>query len=210
MSLGSNLRDKRRSLKLSQEYVAEQLEVSRQAVSKWETNQSEPTTNNLRRLADLFDCDIREIIYGDEYWEKQRQSVYKNKAHESKKNIRMQMAASFGRVFMLVGFIGYMDIDTSEFISIPWYPYVWWGVLFLIGVALTFVGSRDYFNRRSGSKKIIWFDLLFASLFFLYEFLPFERGINKSVILLFGIVILSIKNIKFFIPTWRKPRVPVK
>lgn len=47
MSLGSNIRSKRKSLKLSQEYVAEALGVSRQAVSKWETNQSEPSTTNM-------------------------------------------------------------------------------------------------------------------------------------------------------------------
>lgn len=37
ISLGSNIRNKRKSLKLSQEYVAKQLHVSRQAVSKWES-----------------------------------------------------------------------------------------------------------------------------------------------------------------------------
>ena len=35
MSLGENIKAKRNELKLSQEYVAEQLGVSRQAVSKW-------------------------------------------------------------------------------------------------------------------------------------------------------------------------------
>ena len=37
MSLGENIRKKREERKLSQEYVAEKLGVSRQAVSKWET-----------------------------------------------------------------------------------------------------------------------------------------------------------------------------
>ena len=46
MSLGENIRKKREELKLSQEYVAEKLGVSRQAVSKWETGQSEPTASN--------------------------------------------------------------------------------------------------------------------------------------------------------------------
>lgn len=62
MSLGSNIRNKRKSLKLSQEYVAEQLQVSRQAVSKWEMEQSEPSTNNLIKLAELFSCDVKEIL----------------------------------------------------------------------------------------------------------------------------------------------------
>lgn len=40
MSLGDNIRKRRKERKLSQECVAEQLGVSRQAVSKWETGVS--------------------------------------------------------------------------------------------------------------------------------------------------------------------------
>lgn len=40
MTLGENIKKRREELKLSQEYVAEQLGVSRQAVSKWETGGS--------------------------------------------------------------------------------------------------------------------------------------------------------------------------
>lgn len=40
MTLGEAIRKRREGLKLSQGYVAEQLGVSRQAVSKWETGQA--------------------------------------------------------------------------------------------------------------------------------------------------------------------------
>ena len=40
MALGENIRRRREELRLSQGYVAEQLGVSRQAVSKWETGVS--------------------------------------------------------------------------------------------------------------------------------------------------------------------------
>lgn len=40
MTLGERIKDRREKLKLSQEYVAEQIGVSRQAVSKWETGVS--------------------------------------------------------------------------------------------------------------------------------------------------------------------------
>ena len=46
MNLGETIKSRREKLKLSQEYAAEQLGVSRQAVSKWKTGQSEPTANN--------------------------------------------------------------------------------------------------------------------------------------------------------------------
>ena len=54
MSLNETLKERRRALGLSQEKVAEQLGVSRQAVTKWESGQSAPSTENLFRLAELF------------------------------------------------------------------------------------------------------------------------------------------------------------
>lgn len=67
MSLGSNIRKKRKSLKYSQEYVAEQMQISRQAVSKWEMGQSEPSTTNLVKLSELFSCDVNELLSSGEY-----------------------------------------------------------------------------------------------------------------------------------------------
>lgn len=210
MSLGSNISNKRKSLKLSQEYVAEQLGVSRQAVSKWETHQSEPTTDNLIKLADLFDSDIKELVSPEQYVEEQKDVEIQ--IERSQKDIKMQMAAVFGRVLTLIGFLGYIGAysDPASYQLPNWFLHIWWGVLFSIGLVLSFVASNDYFKRQSGSKKIIWFDLLFVFSFFFYEILPFEKNINTLVILLFDIVILSIMNIKFFIPVWRTSKLSGK
>ena len=67
MSLGENIRSRREELKLSQEYVAEQLGVSRQAVSKWETGQSEPTARNLAELANLLEIGLSELVDPEKY-----------------------------------------------------------------------------------------------------------------------------------------------
>ena len=53
-SLGEVLKRHRESCKMTQEFVAETLGVSRQAVSKWENGVSEPSTSNLMALAKLF------------------------------------------------------------------------------------------------------------------------------------------------------------
>lgn len=62
MTLGENIKSNRLRLKLSQNYVAEKLDVSRQAVSKWETNQSEPTAKNLVELSSLFGITLSELV----------------------------------------------------------------------------------------------------------------------------------------------------
>ena len=53
-SLGEVLKRHRTECRMTQEFVAEAIDVSRQAVSKWESGQSDPSTTNLMALAKLF------------------------------------------------------------------------------------------------------------------------------------------------------------
>ena len=61
-SLGEVIKDHRTRCGMTQEFVAEQLGVSRQAVSKWENGTSEPTTSNLLALAKLFGVPAEELL----------------------------------------------------------------------------------------------------------------------------------------------------
>ena len=53
MELGERIREARLRAHLSQEKVAELIGVSRQAVTKWESSQSAPSTDNLFKLAEV-------------------------------------------------------------------------------------------------------------------------------------------------------------
>lgn len=64
MSIGRRISELRKGSSLSQEYVAEKLGVTRQAVSKWETDASAPDTYNLIALAELFDVSVEYIATG--------------------------------------------------------------------------------------------------------------------------------------------------
>ncbi len=64
MTIGQRIYELRKSFGYSQEYVAEQLNVSRQAVSKWETDASAPDTYNLMGLAQLFGVSVEFIAVG--------------------------------------------------------------------------------------------------------------------------------------------------
>ena len=61
-SLGEVLRAHRERCKMTQELVAQRLDVSRQAVSKWEQGASEPSTTNLVKLARLYDVDPADLL----------------------------------------------------------------------------------------------------------------------------------------------------
>lgn len=61
-TLGETLKEHRENCKMTQEFVAEHLGVSRQAVSKWETGASDPSTANLIALAKLFGVSPEELL----------------------------------------------------------------------------------------------------------------------------------------------------
>lgn len=62
-SLGEVLKQHREECKMTQEFVAESIGVSRQAVSKWETGASDPSTSNLLTLAKLFNTTAEELLH---------------------------------------------------------------------------------------------------------------------------------------------------
>ena len=61
-SLSEMLKENRTRCKMTQEFVAESLGVSRQAVSKWESGTADPSTSNLLALAKLFGVSAEELL----------------------------------------------------------------------------------------------------------------------------------------------------
>ena len=61
-TLGETIKEHRMQCNMTQEFVAEQLGVSRQAVSKWENGTSDPSTSNLLALAKLFGVSPAELL----------------------------------------------------------------------------------------------------------------------------------------------------
>ncbi len=61
-TLGEVLKQHRIDCKMTQEFIAETLGVSRQAVSKWESGASDPSTTNLMALAKLFGVAAEDLL----------------------------------------------------------------------------------------------------------------------------------------------------
>ena len=65
LAMAQRLVDRRKAAGISQEALAAQLGVSRQAVSKWERSESSPDTDNLIALAALYGVSLDELLYGE-------------------------------------------------------------------------------------------------------------------------------------------------
>jgi transcriptional regulator with XRE-family HTH domain len=61
-SLGEVLKAHRTSCHMTQEFVAEAIGVTRQAVSKWENGTADPSTSNLLALAKLYGVNAEELL----------------------------------------------------------------------------------------------------------------------------------------------------
>lgn len=66
MTIGTRISFLRKNKGYTQEYIAEQLHVTRQAVSKWEQDQTSPDTWNLIELAKLLETSVEYITLGEE------------------------------------------------------------------------------------------------------------------------------------------------
>lgn len=65
LAMAQRLVDRCKAAGLSQEALAAQLGVSRQAVNKWERSESSPDTDNLIALAALYGVSLDELLYGE-------------------------------------------------------------------------------------------------------------------------------------------------
>lgn len=62
MTLGERIREQRKSAGFSQETLAERMGISRQAVTKWESGQSAPSSDNLFKLAQVLGCPVSALL----------------------------------------------------------------------------------------------------------------------------------------------------
>ena len=62
MQFNENLRKIRKKNGITQEQLAEKLNVSRQAVTKWESGKSLPNINSFKEIASIFDVTMEELL----------------------------------------------------------------------------------------------------------------------------------------------------
>ena len=112
MTLGERIKTCRQKIGISQEKVAELVGVSRQAVTKWESNQSAPNTENLFKLAEIFETTV-DMLLESEKMSKQssaEQIYYLYKMEEEKKTVLRKKTQKRNILNALGVFIGYLTI----------------------------------------------------------------------------------------------------
>ena len=108
MTFGEKLQDLRRKAGMSQDTLAEKLDVSRQAVSKWERDETMPETEKLVRIAQLFRASLDELLLDREPQtvpEPDPQPVYRPTYRHSYVNQFRRHGYKLGYILIAIGAI---------------------------------------------------------------------------------------------------------
>lgn len=78
MDFGNKLREMRTNQGLSQEQLAEKIGVSRQAITKWETNRGLPDVENMVILAEIFKMTLDELVLQEKKLQEKRATLFES------------------------------------------------------------------------------------------------------------------------------------
>lgn len=97
--VSKNLKKIRKEKGMTQEELAQKINVTRQAISNWENDKSQPDIEALKKISDILQIEIEELIYG----EKRNVGIESDKAKE--KNRIKIILSIIGSVFIGVGLV---------------------------------------------------------------------------------------------------------
>lgn len=196
MALSENIKARRNQLKMSQEYVADQLGISRQAVAKWESGKSNPTAANLAELAALFELNISELVDPEQYAKDQQ--VQRQQCREKQRNTKMHVGRVGAVILTNTGWDGY-----SSGLYGTDLPYYWLAVLG-VGIVLLFITSRDMEKKHKLEKlQLAIGAVMIFSIFYLPGLIPVRTaGIRYLLADIVTVICMCILNLKYWRYIW--------
>ena len=199
MALNENIKSRRIQLKMSQEYVADQLSISRQAVAKWESDQSRPTSSNLAELAALFEMDVSELVDPQKWAEDKKKTETLKKA--SQRNAKMHVGRVFSYLTINAGWDGY---SSGLYSPMPLY----WLAILAVGLILLFLTSIDMNKKWKFKKLQIAIGLVtILSIFIMPELIPVKStGVRYLLSDVVTAVCLIVLNLKYWRHIWGNSR----
>lgn len=120
VKIGNYIRELRKSQELTQEQMAEQFNVSRRTVSRWETGMNMPDLDILLEMSDFFDVDLREILEGarkNEMMNEEVKDAVLKVAEYS--NEQKKRTAKVVLVFFVIGIVAQVVKLAMEFMELP-------------------------------------------------------------------------------------------
>lgn len=190
MKFSEKLIKLRKENKLSQEQLASKLDVSRQAVSKWESGQTYPEMDKLLALCKLFKCSLDDLtndeISKDEMSNNQnKKNSFINFIYEMlefiNKSISMLKAMSFKEIFKM-GFELFLLLIFLLFLRLPFALVENFGTDLLYFIGLNkFPGTYEVWSLLINLIYLILFTIIFVYIYKVRYLDKYEETEEKIV-----------------------------
>ncbi len=107
--IGTFLKELRKEKELTQEQLAESLNVSRRTVSRWETGSNLPDLDLLVEMADLYQVDLRELLDGERKSERMNEELKETVMQVAEySSAEKQRSTRFVRIYFVLGIVALM------------------------------------------------------------------------------------------------------
>lgn len=204
MTLGERIYKLRTEKEMSQEDLAVALEVSRQSISKWETNGSVPALDKLVKLSEIFGVSLDELVTGKEVeqQDKKDEPEVMNPPQAEPKIVYIERpvmpaisAAHILGIILILGsllcFVVFDDLRDALFLCLP---VAIWGVLCLVT-----------------KHPLLWCSWCGSATWWVYMFILAHRWESQTLFLIIGILLVGAalvytiylqKKERIHVPVW--------
>ena len=204
MSLGERIYKLRTEKEMSQGDLADALEVSRQSISKWETNGSVPELDKLVKLSEIFGVSLDELVTGKETEQQDKKDepevmtalqAEPKIVYVEKTVIPSISAAQILGIILILGsllcFVVFDDLRDALFLCLP---VAIWGVLCLVT-----------------KHPLLWSSWFGSVTWWVYMFVLAHRWESQTLFLIIGILLVGAalaytiylqKKERIHIPVW--------
>lgn len=167
MNLGNKLIELRKQKNLSQEEVAEKLGVTRQTISKWETNQSTPDFDKIVPICKLYNIETEELLTGNKKeTDNENNKIVYDYANNKKKRAKVICISIFLFFLALAWIIVTSEVLMSDsVIVVGFFLFIILGVINLIYNLSDIPASEEKIVKKINKKKIHKYDDIISILF---------------------------------------------
>ncbi|MCF6515347.1 helix-turn-helix domain-containing protein [Lactobacillus sp. S2-2] len=155
MEFTHKLKEIRKYYSLTQENLAEQLNVSRKTVSSWETGRNYPDIETLLKISNKYKVSLNDLLNDD----KELVELYKEESKTKSKNNTVNKVSYILNIVLL--FLSYLNLNNPWHFRVPLFTF-----LILTNVIVWIITNDSWQDWKSKSKSV-W---ITSILFFIFQF----------------------------------------
>ncbi|MBQ1496016.1 MAG: helix-turn-helix transcriptional regulator [Bacilli bacterium] len=190
MTIGERLLKLRKDKNISQEELANVLDVSRQTISKWETGESMPDFNKIVPLCEYFEISSDELLTGIKKGDNLLDNQKENKKNKFARNIAISVGLYIFSIAMIVLFAAFFDapiIGTCVFLTI-----IAIATILIVYSAIVYKDNKKTKKETEEDDKVVKevckiFDLVGVIIYFVVSFLTMAWSVTWIIFIIVGL-----------------------